>query len=56
MTEPTRPFRTPTEKPLEDAPDTDVFPDTWDDAPERSSPAPRTPRDPAPAIPSQTPL
>lgn len=54
MTEPD----TATEPPPENAPDTDVFPDTWDEAPERpgDAPEPLTPGDPAPAIPSQPPL
>jgi len=38
VTEPTEPVRTPTEKPLEDAPDTDVFPSTWNDAPLETRP------------------
>lgn len=52
MTEPA----TPTEPP--ESPETDVFPDTWDEAPERpgDGPEPLSPSDPAPAIPSQPPL
>ena len=51
MTEPDAPTE-PTESP------DDVFPDTWDEAPERSDDdlEPRSPSDPAPAIPSQPPL
>lgn len=59
MTEPGPPSERPAENPdiSPDVPETDVFPDTWDEAPERSGDAePRSPGDPAPAIPSQPPL
>ena len=57
MTEPDTPTERSPEPPTE-TPEPDMFPDTWDEAPERSGddPQPRAPGDPAPAIPSQPPL